>query len=49
MKLEEAHMFEVATTNVESAEILQSPFQLHEFGQLQLVLVGSGLGAATLE
>jgi hypothetical protein len=41
-------MFEAATS-VESAEILQSHSELHELAQLQLVMVGSGVGAATLE
>ena len=42
-------MFEMATASVESAEILHSNSELGELAQLALVMVGSGLGAATLE
>jgi len=42
-------MFDVEMMVVETAEILQPHSDLHELAQLQLVMVGSGLGAATLE
>jgi len=42
-------MFEQTMTAVGRGEILQSHSDLYELAQLQLVMVGSGLGAATLE